>query len=68
MRLELEPLAAGDERLSDAVDVLHRARDAEGRWPTYAQYPGRQWFELEPHGASRWNTCRVLDVLEWWED
>lgn len=56
-----------DDRLTDAVEVLHRARRADGRWPVYAAYPGRQWFELEPAGPSRWNTARVLRVLRWWE-
>ena len=59
--------AQRDERLGDAVDVVRRARRTDGRWPTYAQYPGRQWFELEPPGPSRWNTCRALRVLRWWE-
>lgn len=56
-----------DERLTDAVEVVRRACRRDGRWPTYASYPGRQWFELEPRGPSRWNTCRVLRVLRWWE-
>ena len=59
--------APAHEELSDAVDVLVGARRKDGRWSTYAQYPGRQWFKLEPSGASRWNTCRALRVLEWWE-
>ena len=59
--------APRDERLSDAVDLLRRARRTDGRWPTYAAYPGRQWFQLEPPGPSRWNTCRVIRVLDWWE-
>jgi hypothetical protein len=56
-----------DERLGDAVDVVRRARRKDGRWPTYAGYPGRQWFQLEPSGPSRWNTCRALRVLRWWD-
>jgi hypothetical protein len=59
--------APRDERLRDAVDVVLRARRKDGRWPTYAPYPGRQWFELEPPGPSRWNTCRALRVLRWWD-
>jgi hypothetical protein len=55
-----------DERLADAVEVIRRARRRDGRWPTYSAYPGRQWFQLEPSGASRWNTCRALRVLNWW--
>lgn len=54
------------EALTDAVAVVRRARRKDGRWPTYAPYPGRQWFPLEDPGPSRWNTCRVLRVLRWW--
>jgi hypothetical protein len=56
-----------DERLVDAVQVVRDARRKDGRWHTYAQYPGRQWFQLEPAGASRWNTARALRVLHWWD-
>jgi hypothetical protein len=59
--------APRDERLADAVEVVRRARRKDGRWSTYAPYAGRQWFAIEPPGASRWNTQRVLRVLDWWE-
>jgi hypothetical protein len=55
-----------DERLRDAIAVVQRARRADGRWPTYAGYPGRTWFRMEEPGPSRWNTLRVLRVLNWW--
>jgi hypothetical protein len=58
--------APHDDRLVDAIDVIHNARRKDERWPTYSQYPGRQWFRLEQPGASRWNTCRALLVLKWW--
>jgi hypothetical protein len=58
--------APRDERLHEAVEVVRRARRRDGRWSTYSPYPGRQWFQLEPPGASRWNTCRVLRMLRWW--
>jgi hypothetical protein len=57
-----------DERLSDAIDVVRRARRGDGRWHTYAAYPGRSWFTMEPPGPSRWNTHRALRVLQWWDD
>ena len=60
--------AGRDERLSDAVAVVERARRRDGRWPTYSPYAGRQWFQLEPPGASRWNTVRALGMLRWWAD
>jgi hypothetical protein len=59
--------APRDERLADAIRVVSRARRRDGRWPRYAPYRGRQWFELEPPGASRLTTCRALSVLAWWE-
>jgi hypothetical protein len=62
----VEVAADRDQRLSDAVDVLLHARRADGRWPTYAAYPGRAWFQMEEPGPSRWNTVRVLRVLGWW--
>jgi hypothetical protein len=55
-----------DERLADAVTVIEKARGRDGRWHTYAAYPGRQFFQLEPPGPSRWNTRRALRVLSWW--
>lgn len=58
--------APRDDRLRDAVQVLLDARRGDGRWRTYAPYPGRQWFRLEEPGPSRWTTCRALLVLKWW--
>lgn len=58
--------APRDDRLSDAIEVVQGLRRRDGRWSTYSPYPGRQWFQLEQPGASRWNTCRVLRVLQWW--
>jgi hypothetical protein len=55
-----------DRRLRDAVNLLRHARRNDGRWPTYAPYPGRYFFTLETPGTSRWNTARALRVLQWW--
>jgi hypothetical protein len=55
-----------DERLGDAIALVRRAQRADGRWSTYAGYPGRTWFRMEGPGPSRWNTLRVLRVLDWW--
>jgi len=56
-----------DERLSDAVGVVRAKRRRDGTWPVVAPYPGKQWFEPEPRGPSRWNTARALAVLDWWD-
>jgi hypothetical protein len=57
-----------DDRLSDAIDVLRRARRRDGRWPVHAPYPGRHFFVPEPPGPSRWITVRALAVLDWWSN
>jgi hypothetical protein len=56
-----------DDRLGDAVDIVRRARRANGCWSTYSGYAGRTWFRMEEPGPSRWNTMRALRVLNWWE-
>lgn len=59
--------APPDDRLTDAVDVLRRRRDARGRWPVDRAHPGRHWFRMEERGPSRWSTLRCLRVLSWWD-
>jgi hypothetical protein len=57
-----------DKRLTDAIDILRQARDADGRWPLQHGYKGKTYFEMERLGApSRWNTLRALRVLDWWD-
>jgi hypothetical protein len=59
--------APKDDRLSDGIELVGRARRRDGRWSTYSGYPGKQFFRLEEPGASRLNTARALHVLQWWE-
>lgn len=54
-----------DPRLADAVEKVRSAQGPDGRWKRYPPYPGRQWFPLEPPGASRIATLRCLRVLGW---
>lgn len=56
-----------DPRLGDAVDIIRRARRADGTWPGHRAHPGKTWFRMEPPGPSRWATLRALRVLRWWE-
>jgi hypothetical protein len=59
--------APRDSRLADAIDVVHRARREDGRWPLAHSFKGKTYFELERVGKpSRWNTLRALRVLKWW--
>ncbi len=63
-------IAAGapcDDRLGDAIDEICRTRRSDGRWPTFARYPGREWFRMEARGPSRWSTLRAHRILRWWD-
>jgi hypothetical protein len=61
--LRLTP-AISDERLADAIDLLHEKRKPNGRWPLQKRIPGTLLVEMEKPGKeSRWNTLRALRVL-----
>ena len=60
--------APRDQRLADAIDIVHKGRCEDGRWLLQNSYKGKVYFELERLGApSRWNTLRALRVLKWWD-
>jgi hypothetical protein len=60
--------AARDPRLAEAIEILRKAQDEDGRWPLQNSYKGKTYFEMERLGqASRWNTLRALRVLKWWD-
>jgi hypothetical protein len=60
--------APRDPRLAEAIDIVHRGRDQDGRWSLQHSYKGKTYFELERLGTpSRWNTLRALRVLKWWD-
>ncbi|MDH3293450.1 MAG: hypothetical protein OER95_03905, partial [Acidimicrobiia bacterium] len=57
----------GDDRYSDAIEVLRRRRRKDGTWPVQNAHRGQVWFDMERTGGpSRWNTLRSLRVLRWW--
>ena len=59
--------APRDPRLSDAIEIVERTRQEDGRWTLQNSYKGKTYFELERRGApSRWNTLHALRVLKWW--
>ncbi len=54
-----------DARMQDALDVLWKKRQKDGRWPVQARHPGQTHFDMEKTGGpSRWNTLRALRVLQ----
>jgi hypothetical protein len=56
-----------DSRFGEAIAVLERARQPDGRWLLDHAYEGSLAFKFdETIGApSRWNTLRALRVLRW---
>lgn len=57
--------AGYDGRMKDALDVLLKKREDDGKWPLQAKHAGQAHFEMEETGqASRWNTLRALRVLK----
>ena len=59
--------ARNDQRISEAIDLLRKKRDAQGRWPLENPHRGPVHFEMEGGAGepSRWNTLRALRVLCW---
>ena len=60
---------APDERIAEAIDLVAKKRDENGRWPLENPHPGPVHFEMEGGAGepSRWNTLRALRVLRWAE-
>jgi len=61
--------APREERLDDAMELLQKRRQPDGRWLLPDGYRGVTFFEMERTGQpSRWNTLRALRVLRWWRN
>jgi hypothetical protein len=58
-----------DERAAEAIELLRRKADADGRFRLENLHEGPTWFGLDQReGApSRWVTLRALRVLRWWD-
>lgn len=60
--------AAPDPRAEEAIELVHRRRRPDGRWPVGPRYSGETYFRMEEgRQGGRWNTLRALRVLRWWE-
>ncbi|MCP2244606.1 squalene cyclase [Lentzea aerocolonigenes] len=57
-----------DPRMAEAVELIRRARQADGTWLQGGRHPGRVWFEIdvEPGEPSKWLTLVGARVLRWW--
>jgi hypothetical protein len=60
--------AEPDQRVAEAIDLVERKRDSDGRWPLENPHAGEVHFEMEDSAGkpSRWNTLRALRVLDWY--
>jgi hypothetical protein len=57
-----------DAALETAIDLVHRRRRKDDRWPLQNVHRNRTWFTMERGvDPSRWNTLRALRVLRWWD-
>ena len=60
--------APKDERMKEAIELVLKRRENNGKWKLQNLHAGRYFFEMEEVGKpSRWNTIRALRVLKWWE-
>ncbi len=55
--------------IDEAIAVVERNRDADGRWPLQNVHAGEVHVEMEDGEGmpSRWNTLRAMRVLDWFE-
>lgn len=56
-----------DERTAEGLELVERNRMGDGRWPRQNVHPGAVHFDVDVAEGepSRWNTLRVLRVLNW---
>jgi hypothetical protein len=57
-----------DRRVAEAIALVEKKRDGEGRWPLENPHAGEVHFDMEEGAGkpSRWNTLRALRVLDWY--
>ncbi len=51
-----------DQRVAEAIDLVERKRDSDGRWPLENPHAGKVHFDMEDGAGqpSRWNTLRGI--------
>ena len=53
-----------DDRMADALELILKKRNPEGKWPLQNNHPGVVHFDMERVGKpSRWNTLRAIRVF-----
>ena len=59
--------AKPDERCAEAIELVEKKPDSQGRWPLENSHPGQVHFDMDEGDGkpSRWNTLRAMRVLAW---
>ncbi len=62
--------AIPDDRVNDAIELVHSKRAPDGRWNLDSRYSGEMPVEVEGEVGkpSRWITLRALRVLDWYSN
>jgi hypothetical protein len=56
---------AGNPKLANALELVLKKQDEQGRWPLEYSYAGKTWADIEKRGQpSKWITLRALRVLK----
>jgi hypothetical protein len=57
------------ERVAEAIEIVERNRDLDGRWPLQNVHDGDAHVQMDDGEGrpSRWNTLRAMRVLDWYE-
>jgi hypothetical protein len=60
--------AKPDDRVAEAVDIVEKKRDADGRWLLEKPHKGEVHFAMDEGVGkpSRWNTLHAMRVLDWY--
>ncbi|MBN2500380.1 MAG: hypothetical protein JXB38_06390 [Anaerolineales bacterium] len=54
-----------DPRLSNALEIIRKKRDAQGRWPLEYSYTGKTWVDFgAKKQPNKWVTLRALRTLK----
>ncbi|HEX8870137.1 MAG TPA: hypothetical protein VF821_31030 [Lentzea sp.] len=59
-----------DPRMAEAIEMIRRARQADGTWLQAGRNPGEVWFEVDVEAGepSKWLTFYAMRVLQWWDE
>jgi hypothetical protein len=55
--------------MTEAVELVRAARNADGTWHQQLRHEGQVWFHVDagPGQPSRWMTFHALRLLGWWD-